>query len=59
MVPVPNVGAEPMQVPCCRRLDISVAQKCKSILVSVYVVVVFPARVLDRFEKVNRLHPVR
>ena len=59
MVPVPDVWAEPMQVTCCCRLDIPISQERKSILVSVYVVVVFPARILDRFEKVNRLRPVR
>lgn len=55
MVPVADIWTEPKYVSGCRRLDISIPQVRKSVLVPVNIVVVLPARCFDGFEEMNCL----
>lgn len=56
MIRVPNVRAETLHILGSCGLHITVAQICESILVAICVIVIFPARRLDRFEEVDRLY---
>ena len=56
MVCIANVGAQSHDVPRSCSLHVAIAQVCKSILVTVGVVIVFPARGLDGLEEMDRLH---
>jgi hypothetical protein len=56
MIRVPNVRAEAQYVFRSRGLHVTAAQEGEPILVTVCVVVVFPARGLDRLEEVDCLY---
>jgi hypothetical protein len=55
MITIPHIRRQPMIILPRMRLDLSIAQKCESVVVSVADIVVFESRIFDRFQEMNRL----